>query len=336
MAVAGSAVSLGGMADLSRLVADFERFLLREDRSPATVRAYRWGLDDLCGFLEAQGVQDLAALAARRPVLEAWQDSLLQRQLRPRSRSLAATAVRQFFRWAADHDYCEGKLERWLAGVRVKPLRPRPLEPAVLATLRGYFAQRPQTPAARLLHLRNRALFSYLLGTGARVSEALQVSRRGYESATVRQKGGTEKTLTCPPSVIPLIQDYLGERQDACPSLFATAQGRPMSPLQVRQVWLTTTQKLGLARFTTHQLRHTFATELLDNGIDHVVVAELLGHHGLGTILNYVQVREGKRKAALSVIDGMLTLPVEGRVLPRLKRRRGRRPQRLTVLDNLP
>jgi site-specific recombinase XerD len=321
------------MGDLTRLVADFERFLLREDRSPATVRTYRWALDDLCGFLEAQGVQNLPELSQHRPVLEAWQDSLLRRQLRPRSRSLAATAVRQFFRWAADHDYCEGKLERWLAGVRVKALRPRPLAPEVLAAVRAYFAHRPPTPRGRLLHFRNRALFSYLLGTGARVSEALQVPRRGFENATVRQKGGTEKRLTCPPSVMPLIQEYLGERKDTCPSLFASGAGQPMTPLQVRQVWLTTTAKLGLPRFTTHQLRHTFATELLDNGVDHVVVAELLGHHGLGTIMNYAQVREGKRQAALSVIDGMLTLPVEGYVLPRLKRRRKRKLRK--IADNL-
>ena len=310
-------------------VEEFSRFLIRADRSPATVKTYAtWALGDFVDFLLSRRIQNLEDL--QRQTLEAWQDRLLACKLKPRSRSLATTGVRQFLKWAADHDYCDPRLKDWLTTVHVAPLKPKPLAPAALAKLVSHYGAagavgQPEQPKRlvwlrnavgqpeqpkRLVWLRNRAMFFYFVSTGARVSEALQVPREGCERVTVRQKGGTEKLLTIPDSVRAVVLDYLAVRRDRAPLLFVSHPGeRPMTPGGVRHVWHKVADQLGIARFSSHQLRHTFATELLERGVDPVTVAELLGHHGMQTIRNYAQVRGESRARAMRAIEDALHPP---------------------------
>src|SRR5207237_4617457 len=139
---------------------------------------------------------------------------------------------------------------------------------------------------------------------GRRVSEALRVGRVDVARAVVRQKGGTEKLLVIPPAVELIVRDYLVARRDLAQLLFVTHPGeRPMQPGAVRDVWQRVADQLGIPQFTTHQLRHTFATELLERGVDPVTVAELLGHHGMQTIRNYAKVGPESRARAMRAIE---------------------------------
>ena len=290
-------------------VQEFNRFLTRAGRAPGTIGAYLWALSDFVAFLRSHRVDGLEELS--RFMLEEWQDRLLACNLGPRSRSLATTGVRQFLKWAGSHDYCDPRLKDWLTAVRLPPLSPKPLPPAAFARLVAYYTTVP-VPArpSPLLWLRNRALFFYLVSTGARVSEALQVPSEGFERAAIRQKGGTEKVLVIPDSVHPIVRDYLAARPDPAPLLFISHPGgRPMTSSGVRAVWKKVAVQLGIAPFTTHQLRHTFATELLDRGVDAVTVAELLGHRNMQTIRNYAQVRGESRARAMRAIEDALHPP---------------------------
>jgi site-specific recombinase XerD len=298
---------LGGLSDR---IAEFSRFLIRQERSSATVRTYGWALKDLVAFLESCGVTTLERIT--RKDLEAWQDRLIAAGMAPRSRSLATTGVRQFLKWGADHDYCDSRLKDWLAAVRVRPLKPKPLPPADLASLIRHYGPAPPRGPLYLLEFRDRAMFFLFVATGARVSEGLQFPRHGYERVTVRQKGGTEKLLTLPPGVQPYIREYVSQRQDRAPQLFVTVAATPMSPAGVRQVWQRVSKRLAITPFTTHSLRHTFATELLAKGVDPVTVAELMGHHGMASIKGYMEVRPETRNQAERAIDEVLQIPTAG------------------------
>jgi integrase/recombinase XerD len=332
--LAAHAFAIDSGEGLEGRIAEFARFLIRGDRSPATVRTYQWGLDDLCDFLRSRGIHDWQQIA--RADLELWQDRLIAAHMRPRSRSLATTAARQFFKWAADHDYCDNRLKDWLATVRVKPLKPKPLPSADLAQLIRYYSPTPPRGPEQVLELRNRAMFFVFTATGARVSEGLQLPRNGYERVTVRQKGGTEKLLTIPAGVQVVVREYLAARQDRGLQMFVTwPAGRLMSPAGVRQVWQRVSLRLGITPFTTHQLRHTFATELLAKGVDPVTVADLMGHHGMASIKGYMEVRPETRGQAMRAIEEVLqavqAIPVDPRATQFVKsgslsksKRRGR------------
>ncbi|MGH8325846.1 MAG: tyrosine-type recombinase/integrase [Steroidobacteraceae bacterium] len=289
---------------------DFTRHLARRAYSPSTIRAYMWGLSDLESFLQGRGMADFRQL--RRRDLEDWQDSLIGR-LTPSSRGLAHVAARVFLRWAGQREEtginptAAAALER----VKIPRALPRPIPADDLARIVRFLA--PRRPRMRLIDLRNRALFAYLLTTAARVSEVLQVTREDLHSAIVWQKGGSEKILIIPPLAEAWVGDYLALRRDDCPWLWVThelAEGRPMhrlSPDGVREIWKGMARKLRVPSWTTHQLRHTGATILEEANVPDLVKIAHLGHSDFSTLRRYAGVNPARRQLAVDAMGQALT-----------------------------
>jgi integrase len=59
--------------------------------------------------------------------------------------------------------------------------------------------------------------------------------------------------------------------------VFTTAQGRPIDPTNLTRAFITLLRKAGLRRIRFHDLRHSTATLLLEQGVELVVIKELLG-----------------------------------------------------------
>lgn len=218
---------------------------------------------------------------------------------------LAGTAARQFIRYAVDEGkITDHKLERALAKVKQPDPEPHPIPEADLVKIKAHLLPLPID--AGVEQLRDRALFFFILATGGRVSEILQVRVDDYEAPNVRQKGGTRKTLGVPTEACILIRDYLALRTDDKSELWISFKTRSylkrMSPSQVRWVWHQISKRLSLSYWTTHAIRHTCATELLADEIPHLVIAEHLGHHGVATISNYAKVGDKAKQRVLNVM----------------------------------
>jgi len=303
-----------------------------EDYSPKTIRNYGIGIKNFFGFLRENGVDDLVHL--NRELIEGWQASLRQRipPLKSSSRSLYATAVRQLIRYAADCDILDLKLERAVRGVRRRRRdddegdgERQPISEEDLEVLKAWFG--PRRPRMRLIDLRDRALFFFLLDTGLRVNEALQVRRDSFARGRVRQKGGgpwVDFELT--PTSSAIVREYLDERVDAEPWLWIRIGnnfnvGGALQDSGVLEVWRRTCQRLGIERFVTHQLRHTSATILLAEDVDHVVVANRLHHKDLRMVKRYAKVRPKLKQRANDVMDQLLQASTRPRLLPKVGRR---------------
>src|SRR5213594_3387358 len=172
--------------------------LRRRGRSDSTIGTYRWGLRGFVEFLTEHGINELAGL--RRVHIEAWQDELIGRGLAPKSRQLAATAVRELLHWAIDRDLVEWRLLRAVERVKTMPGLPRPIPLPHLERIQAHIG--PRRPGMTVQELRDRALFTVLLVTGARIAEVLRLQRRHFDGdgpVIVLQKGGTEKELLITP-----------------------------------------------------------------------------------------------------------------------------------------
>ena len=94
----------------------------------------------------------------------------------------------------------------------------------------------------------------------------------------------------------------------SCPWVFPSPTGGPMSPDSVLHMLHRVLKRAGLSRVRFHDLRHTFATLALQNGVDVKTVSGMLGHYSAGfTLDTYAHVTTAAQKEAARAMERVLT-----------------------------
>ncbi|MCS0639220.1 tyrosine-type recombinase/integrase [Streptomyces sp. LP05-1] len=92
--------------------------------------------------------------------------------------------------------------------------------------------------------------------------------------------------------------------------MFTTPQGRPIDPTNLTRTFTTLLRKAGLRRIRFHDLRHSTATLLLEQGGELVVIKELLGHVHIGVTAGaYAHVRLRLQCDAIDTLSTALGNP---------------------------
>lgn len=152
--------------------------------------------------------------------------------------------------------------------------------------------------------LRDRAILELLFSTGLRVSELcsldtdLDLSR---DSFPIRGKGEKVRVVFLSDVAKDAVRTYLKARKDMNEALFVNVPrsrnikkepGR-LTPRSVELLIKTYAAKAGITKkVTPHVLRHSFATDLLNNGADIRSVQQLLGHASINTTQIYTHVTD--------------------------------------------
>lgn len=150
---------------------------------------------------------------------------------------------------------------------------------------------------------RDRAILELLFSTGLRVSELCALSRdsvTGKEELSVRGKGDKVRVVFVSEKARHAVAEYLSMRKDMDDSLFASigkdedkASGGRIGPRAVERLVRHYAIKAGISKkVTPHVIRHSFATDLLQNGADLRSVQALLGHAHIGTTQIYTHVTD--------------------------------------------
>jgi site-specific recombinase XerD len=152
-----------------------------------------------------------------------------------------------------------------------------------------------------------KVVVQLIAGAGLRISEAcnLRVSSirtekdaQGRRSDTgvifVRGKGGHERLAPAPKSLIRLLRDYYAEYRPKDYLFENHSKTGHIRAKQVRHALRTACDACGLKRITPHQLRHAFATTMLEQKVDLVTLQAALGHRHLSTTVAYLHVRQDK------------------------------------------
>ncbi len=144
---------------------------------------------------------------------------------------------------------------------------------------------------------RDAAVLTLLYGCGLRISEALGLCRRDFETADslrITGKGGKTRLVPLLPAALEAVDEYLRLcpfQQGPDEPLFRGARGGPLQPAIVQKQMRLMRGALGLPDSATpHALRHSFATHLLAGGGDLRTIQELLGHASLSTTQVYTGV----------------------------------------------
>jgi integrase/recombinase XerD len=163
-------------------------------------------------------------------------------------------------------------------------------------------------------NLKHRAILTTLYAAGLRVSELCQLQVTDIDSARmvlrVRQgKGQHDRYVMLSPKLLPLLRQYWRQAKPQ-PWLFP---GQPCTrPMTTKAVYLVCRQAGQAADLPKvihpHVLRHTFATHLLETGVDLRRIQLLLGHRSLQTTSRYLHVTPHALHATPSPLD---SLPLE-------------------------
>jgi len=176
--------------------------------------------------------------------------------------------------------------------------------------------------------LKARVMLSLAYGCGMRAGEVVRLKVGDIDSAQeiiriVQAKGRKDRNVMLPSDILGLLREWWTERptgqdrQVSAPErvLFPGYLGKHLSARQLSRLFLETAREAGITkRVTLHTLRHSFATHLLERGVDIRVIQALLGHTKLTTTARYARVATGMIAAVDSPLDD----------LSRTKRKKGK------------
>jgi site-specific recombinase XerD len=219
------------------------------------------------------------------------------------------SALRFFFTNTVDRPDLARKL------VRVS--RPRNL-PVVLS----------RDEVARLLNattsLKHQAALSVAYGAGLRVGEVAMLKVRDIDSERMlirveRGKGGQYRNAMLSPDLLTLLRQWwqVGHRQGVLHRDGWLFPGQhALKPISTRQLYRVVVEAAYAAEITRrvgpHTLRHSFATHLLEDGVDIRIIQALLGHAKLENTALYTKVATRTVRAVTSPLDKLgIFVPTE-------------------------
>lgn len=166
-----------------------------------------------------------------------------------------------------------------------------------------------------ITNLKHRAIFMTAYAAGLRVSEVVALRVEDIDSRRmvirVRQaKGRKDRYVMLSPRLLELLREYWKTSRKrqvhrSSPYLFPGAHAdRPMTSTPVHIACKAAREASGLSKHvTTHTLRHSFATHLLENGTDIRTIQVLLGHRNIKTTALYTHVSTATLEATQSPLD---------------------------------
>jgi len=199
----------------------------------------------------------------------------------------------------------------------VKPVRGERV-PVGRALSIGEIGALLDTCAGTPIGIRNAAIISIMYACGLRRDEIVLLDLNHYNEGElkVKGKGNKERLLYVDNGALDALNDWLTIRGNQPGALFdpirkgGEIQKRRMTDQAIYNLLLNHAKQAGIARFSPHDLRRSFISELLDRGADVVTVQQLAGHSNVSTTAKYDRRGERAKKKAI----GLLHVPYKKRL----------------------
>lgn len=284
--------------DVKHVQTKFEAYLLTEQRvATNTFFSYKRDINQFVDFLERTAI-NLETITGDE--LKQFVHHLYGLKLSARSIARKISTLKTFFAYLSRHFTIKN---------HAKELH----IPKIEKRLPTYLTQEEVTRVLAhsekdrsALGIRNSMMIYLLYGSGMRVSElvTIKISDIHFDTRfiSIEGKGGRQRMIPLPQSVMTLLSDYL--QTHAAPSssdsiknplyLFPIQYGKKIKPISRQSCWIILKkicEQAGIKRaISPHQLRHSFATHMLEKGVDLRSLQALLGHEEITTVEVYTHV----------------------------------------------
>jgi len=262
---------------------------LAPTHQPRTCEGYRYVLRKLHEWLDARGLE-LTRLT--RSELAPWFEALHATGLHPAYRHHILVHVRAYLHWLSEHERMRSapdELIRRTDFPKLPQYLPRPLT-----------AEADRELQRRLGHATAPAAWALLLmrRTGLRLGElrhlefhCLRTDGRYPLLKVPLGKLHSERLVPLDADAVELIRRLQSLAPPGRSWLLPGRGGAPMALGQLRRIlWVHSHDLPDPARITSHRLRHTYATEMLNAGMSLLGVMRLLGHRDFRMTLRYTAI----------------------------------------------
>jgi len=318
------------MIKLSSYLRDFLEYLeIEKNRSQKTIQNYDFYLRRFLGWLGDKKPNAIDAEAVRKYRL--WLNRLADVHgdpLKKNTQNYHLIALRSWLKYLAKRDIetlAPEKIElmkmpdrevSFLEGSDLNRLLEAPLHTYELRTGTNIRTTNSGSTAAdELITYRDKALLELLFSAGLRVNEAARLKRESInlkkDEFTITGKGGKARVVFLSEQARYWLKKYLDARADLNPYLFISlerkitptrkhentkaldGEDQPLTVRSIQRLVRKYARAAGITKpVTPHTLRHSYATDLLQNGADIRSVQAMLGHASITTTQIYTHITD--------------------------------------------
>jgi integrase/recombinase XerD len=268
-----------------------ESFLIDKqagELSKKTIKFYRQFLNPFIAYCEAHSLKMIGEVTPdflRRYLLA------FSERHNPGGVHAAFRTLRSFFHWIMNEEIMPPEWKNPMAKVKGPKVSVDPLEPIAIEDVKALINI---CQHGTMIGERDRAIFLYLLDTGARAQELCNTNVKDIDlnsgSVMIRfGKGGKTRMVFMGRKTRKAMRSYLRTRHDQCPALFISRDGERLTYEGLRQILerRAKTTKLTI-KPSLHSFRRAFALNMLRSGVDIFALQRLMGHADLQVLRRYL------------------------------------------------
>lgn len=280
---------------------DLDRYVVylsaERNLSPYTVRNYRAEIGQFIEFAGAHGVHEWRQVD--KALVRRWLTDLRMGGYAPGSIARRLSEVRSCCTYLVREDRLDHNPLATISAPKQPKRQPRVLSyDEVLAMLRM-----PDVTTAQ--GQRDLAILEVFYGSGIRLGELEQLDLKDLDllrrEVRVLGKGNKERIALFGQSAEATLQLYLRDGRprlagkEACSALFLNRFGQRLQRVSIIRMLDRYARAAGIDRkVTPHAMRHSFATHLIDEGVDIRIIQEMLGHESPATTQRYTHVSQAR------------------------------------------
>jgi integrase/recombinase XerD len=266
-------------AEKHEFVKLFQHFMYIQRYSERTISTYLEAIRTFLGYYKDKTLDEITL----EEVSEFNYNYILKNGFSASYQNQIISSIKLFFRIVLKKEIFTKEIER--------PLRGRNL-PDIFSV------QEVELLLQNTRNIKHRAMLSLLYACGLRRSELISLKIQAIDSkrkvlSIKGGKGNKDRVVPIPESMIIMLREYYKIYRPVLWLFEGIEEGKPYSEASLRQVFETAKSKAHITKkLTLHSLRHSYATHLLENGVDLRFIQELLGHKSSKTTEIYTHVTQ--------------------------------------------
>lgn len=259
-----------------------------------TLKAYRIDLRQFFEFA-GKGMPD-------RRIIEAYITEL-HKKYRQKTVKRKIASLKAFYTYLEEQELItESPMRRIRTRFKEERILPRIIPRREIEKLLNVMYRQLKSGKGKKTILRDLAVVEMFFATGARVYEVanIKIENMDLSSGIIRfmGKGGKERVIQIGSrEVTVLLRQYYTENKEVirrCGYFFVNQNGNRFSEQSIRRMLKQYTKSAGIERnITPHMFRHSFATYLIEEGVDVSCVQRILGHSSIKTTQIYIHIAAG-------------------------------------------